>query len=100
MCMTAQIATTATTAGRTASICLSVYVSQHKWEPAFFFSHNSLTFLDGKIFSPLRYLNQCQAFTQSFAIFSLSHSLCFSPRHNLFLRYACPGAKNKIKLKY
>lgn len=47
-------------------------------------------------FLPLRYLNQCQAFVQSFAIFSLSHSLCFSPRHNLFLRDASPGVKNKL----
>lgn len=77
----------ATTAGPTASICLSVCVSQHKLQPGIF--HNRLTSLYGMRFSPLCYLNSCQAFLQSFPIFSLVHPFCFFSItwHNLSLFY-------------
>lgn len=46
-------------------------------------------------FLPMRYLNPCQAFIQSFPIFSLSHPFCFSPItwRNRFLHCASLIAK-------
>lgn len=79
----------AITAGRTASICLSVYVRQHKRHPGslFIFSlfsllsppHNSLTFLYGRIFSPPLYLKQCQGVHIIFLLSFHSHILYVSP---------------------